>query len=124
MAVKYYLHQGEPGTGRTVRIDATDDMDAHRRAANIMAHSVEYGELWKAYTQAPALVTTMAIYPERKTTARLWAHAHATEDRAITAEAAGKSGVDLRRVALNIGEVALMAANDGECYLVRSGVRV
>ena len=73
MAIKYYLHQGELGTGRTVRIDATDDLDAHRRAANVMAHSAEYGELWKAYTQAPALVTTMAIYPQREVAPSGWA---------------------------------------------------
>jgi len=146
MPVKYYLRRPEG----THQIDGADDADARRRAGNVMAANPGEGELTKVYFRAfhggivqPTVQTTIEVYhaPEHEcwrvhpgteschlgqTTAsdRLWAHAHATEDRAMTAEAAGKSGVDLRRVAVNIGEVALMAANDGECFLVRSGVRV
>lgn len=123
MTIKYYLHQGPIGAGRTVRIDATEDADARRRGANVMTHSGEEGELWKHYSSPAGEVTTIIAVYQPTAAPRLWAHAHATEDRAIVAEAAGGDGRELRRVALNLGEVALMAVNDGECYLVRSGVR-
>ena len=42
----------------------------------------------------------------------LWAHAHAIEDQALRNEAGGQDAAELRRVAVNLGELAIVLESE------------